>query len=54
MLKMHFLDFLVFLQKTLAAHISAPNVAQKPFSTQNHRLDLLSAHKHHPALEEAY
>ena len=24
MVKMHFLDFLVFLQKTLAAHISAP------------------------------
>ena len=30
-----------------------PDVAEKPFSTQNHRLDLLSAHKHHTAHGEA-
>ena len=29
MIKMHFLEFLVFLQKTLAAHISAPRRGKK-------------------------
>ena len=54
MLKMHFLDFLVFLQKLYQPISQLPDVAERPFSTQNHRLDVLCAHKHHPAIGEAY
>ena len=49
-----FSGIFLFYSKKLWRPISQlPDVVQRPFSTQNHRLEFLSAHKHLPGLGEA-
>ena len=50
---LHFLEFLVFFKKLWRPVSQLPDVVQRPFSTQNYRLEVLFAHKHLPALGEA-